>query len=230
MVVGTSVQGQVTTIQPPATPGGPVVVTQTQMPAGVPTSRAEYLALIDKRGELSNQLQSAAGRRADLAEQLKTADPAARAGIQARMKVLDDRIVKLETEIDRTGDLVANTPPMVMRTTSTSVPNFPARIGREIIPITAILSVFVLGPLAIAVARLIWRRASAPERPALTDAGTQRQLEQMQQSIDAIAIEVERISENQRYVTRVMADRSIGSGPADPLRAGLQSALPVERG
>jgi hypothetical protein len=230
------VQGPVTTtIQPPATPGGPVVVTQPQQPqvlVGVPTTYSDYRALLDKRGELSSQLQSAAGRRNELAEQLKTADPAARAGIQARLKVLDDRIVKLETEIDRTGDLVANTPPQVTRatrTTSTSAPSFPDRLGREIVPITAILSVFVLAPMAIAMARLIWRRSATSERPSLADPATQRQLEQMQQSIDAIAIEVERISESQRFVAKVMSDRSIASGGAEPVRMGLQSAVPAER-
>ncbi len=231
MVVRVSVQQRVTTtITPPATPGGPVTITQTPARDGVPTSNAEYRALLDKRGELSNQLQSAASRRADLAEQLKTADPDARAGIQARMKVLDDRIVKLEQEIDRTGELVANTPAMVMRSTSTSVPAGLDRVAREIVPITAILSVFVLGPLAIAFARLLWRRASAPERSELADPGTRRQLEQMQQSIDAIAIEVERISESQRFVTKMMSDRSLGAGASEPVRAGLQSAMPVERG
>jgi hypothetical protein len=227
MVVRTSVQ-QVPTTTPSATAGGAAVATPTQFLTGVPTTNAEYRALLDKRGELSNQLQSAAGRRNDLAEQLKTADPAARAGLQARMKVLDDRIVKLETEIDRTGDLVANTPPLVMRTTSTGSPSFPDRLGREIVPITAILSVFVLAPLAIAMARLIWRRAAAQERPPLADHASQRQLAQMQQSIDAIAIEVERISESQRYVTKLMTDRSIGAGAAEPVRVGLQSAVPAE--
>jgi hypothetical protein len=228
MVVGNPVQ-QVTTISPPATPGGPVVVTTTQPLVGVPTTYAEYRALMDKRGELSSQLQSAAGRRNDLAEQLKTADPAARAGLQARMKVLDDRIVKLETEIDRTGDLVANTPPLVMRSTSTGAPSFPDRLGREIVPITAILSVFVLAPMAIAMARLIWRRAAAPTHSTI-DTAAQRQLEQMQQSIDAIAIEVERISESQRFVAKMMNDRSLNGGAAEPVRGGLHAAVPAERG
>src|SRR5688500_5124012 len=97
-IVGSFVQ-QVQVQQ--TTPGGQVVV--TNVPTGVPRTNAEFRALLNKRGELSDQLVSAANRRKNLADQLRTADPDARAGIQARMKVLDDRIVRLETEIDRTG-------------------------------------------------------------------------------------------------------------------------------
>jgi hypothetical protein len=232
MVVGTTVQ-QVTTNQQPATSGARVVDAQTLLPVGVPTSRAEYRALLDMRGELSNQLQSAAGRRNDLAEQLKTADPDARAGILDRLKVLDDRIVKLETEIERTGVLVANTPPALIRETRTVVgqtPGLGRSIGDNIVPLTGIVSTFFLLPLAIAMARSIWRRGSEPPRTGLTDVGVQRQLEQMQQSIDTIAIEVERISESQRFVTKLMSDRSVGAGHSDPLRVGHQSAVPAERG
>ena len=35
-----------------------------------------------------------------------------------------------------------------------------------------------------------------------------RQMAQLQQSLDSVALEVERISEGQRFVTRLMAERS----------------------
>ena len=75
------------------------------------------------------------------------------------------------------------------------------------IPIVAILSVFVFFPLAIGASRWLWKRAS-PDQPrrALTD-DTAVRLQRMQESIDAMAIEIERISEGQRFVTKVLADR-----------------------
>ena len=76
-----------------------------------------------------------------------------------------------------------------------------------VVPITGILSVFVLSPLAIAYARSIWRRSS--ERPALKSAEVDlitRRLEDLQQSVEAMAIEVERISEGQRFVTKVLSE------------------------
>lgn len=75
------------------------------------------------------------------------------------------------------------------------------------IPIVAILSVFVFFPLAIGVSRFLWKRAS-PDQPrrSLTD-DTAIRLQRMQESIDAMAIEIERISEGQRFVTKVLAER-----------------------
>jgi hypothetical protein len=213
------------------TPGGPVVV--TNVPTGVPQTNAEYRALMSKRSELSDQLISAANRRKNLADQLRTADPDARPGIQARMKVLDDRIVRLETEIDRTGDLVANAPPHVLSGTSIDPQQLANRITSDLVPIVGMLSVFVLLPFTIAIARFIWKRAGAPPRVAAVDQATQQRLEQMSQAIDTIAIEVERISEGQRFVTRLLSDRehsALGAGAADPMRAPKKSAVPSERG
>lgn len=202
------------------------------MPDGTPTTRQEVFALERKRSELSDQLTSAANRRQRLAAELRGADPSARAGIEARLKVLDDRIVRLEQEIDRTGDQLANVPANVVA--STQMPTeFANRMSKEIVPVVAILSVFVLGPFAVAMSRLIWKRASVPPRPA-TDTMTQQRLEQLQQSVDTIAVEVERISEAQRFVTRVLNDRDrpmlgVGAAPAEPVPAGKQGVR-SERG
>lgn len=37
-------------------------------------------------------------------------------------------------------------------------------------------------------------------------------IEQLQQTVDAIAVELERVSEGQRFVTKLMAERSVKSG------------------
>jgi hypothetical protein len=88
-----------------------------------------------------------------------------------------------------------------------------------LVPIVAILAgvAMVIGiPLARAYARRI---EGAPQGipPELN-----ARLAQMQQSIDAIAVEVERISEGQRFTTKLLADRSTASAPAwaadSPLR------------
>lgn len=81
-----------------------------------------------------------------------------------------------------------------------------------IVPIVAIISIFVLSPLAIGVARLIWRRA-ANSSPAI-DPDTSRRLMEMQRTMDAMAIEIERISEGQRFVTKLMSERPAGALPA----------------
>ncbi|MEO8560596.1 MAG: hypothetical protein ABI601_00880 [bacterium] len=60
-----------------------------------------------------------------------------------------------------------------------------------------------------------WKRGSLRSQPALTSDSGQR-LERIEQAMDAIAIEVERVSEGQRFVTRLLSERgggALGAGP-----------------
>lgn len=64
----------------------------------------------------------------------------------------------------------------------------------------------LLLPLIVALSRWIWRRSPArPQRddPSLGNA----QINRLEQSVEAIAIEVERISEAQRFSAKLMAER-----------------------
>jgi hypothetical protein len=89
--------------------------------------------------------------------------------------------------------------------------------------------VFVLGPFAIALSRFIWKRAAAPPRPGVLDPMAAQRLEQLQQSVDTIAIEVERISESQRFVTKLLSEQpALGAGSADAIRSGHKSAISEE--
>ena len=69
----------------------------------MPTTAAELSALKARRSELSNQAQSAAGRRQRLSESLSGKEGADRAGIEARVAVLDQRIMQLENDLSLTG-------------------------------------------------------------------------------------------------------------------------------
>ena len=82
-------------------------------------------------------------------------------------------------------------------------------VDDNVVGIVAIVSIFVFSPIAIAYARMVWRRANSPpaSKPILNDE-TAHRIIQMQQSIDAMALEIERISEGQRFVTKVLAERS----------------------
>ncbi len=217
----------------------------TQQPAGdpprfvfdaraTPQSPADVQALRIRLRDMRRELQDAAERRNSVAGQLRSADIDARGGYQARLKLLDDRILGLENEITATGAQLRNAPPeaLVAGSQAEAPPAVPqGDIPGEVIPIVAIISVFVLGPIAIAVARLIWKRAVAPARPALADQGSQQRLEHLQQAVDTIAIEVERISENQRFVTRLLSERGVAAGgpPAEPIRAPAKAAVPNDR-
>lgn len=77
----------------------------------------------------------------------------------------------------------------------------------ELIPIVLFitLGVTTIGyPIARALARRIDRDSARPKLPSEV---TER-LERMEQAIDSIAVEVERISEGQRFTTKLLAEKS----------------------
>jgi hypothetical protein len=110
----------------------------------------------------------------------------------------------------------------------------------DIVGLGATFIIVVLGPLAFAMARLVWKRAAAPpQRPAAVDGTSAQRLERIEQAVDAIALEVERVSEGQRFVTRVLADGrrapdapalGAGLGPAEPVRVPQGEPVPASRG
>src|SRR5688572_26671662 len=92
---------------PPVTPQPTVVVsnpdgTTTTLP--IPATRAEIAAIRSRRSELSSQLNSAEGRREELAAQIAS-QPAGplRAGLEQRLAVLDRRLAQIESDIAATG-------------------------------------------------------------------------------------------------------------------------------
>lgn len=76
-----------------------------------------------------------------------------------------------------------------------------------LIPILFVASIPIIAigyPLARAFASRIERKAMASTVPPDVTA----RLERMEQAIDSIAIEIERISEGQRFTNQLMSDRS----------------------
>lgn len=209
---------------PAKAPAAKAVVYSGALPGGAMT-REDVANLRTRRSELSDQLESATGRRRSLAEQLRRADGVNKAGLEARLATLDQRIVRLEGELDEVGQQLAS-PQAATYVAQTRPPmNFePPRFSNvDPEPIIICFILFVLSPVALSISRLIWKRGSrmSTQAPALrTDSG--ERLERIEQGMDAIAIEVERVSEGQRFVTRLLSERN---GPA--LNAAQQAAEPV---
>jgi hypothetical protein len=138
--------------------------------------------------------------------QLERIDPSAREGVVQRIQLLDQRILQLEGDIARTGLQVAAASDLVA--TTEAAPSFPFRGGSmNYTAVSIVFTVLVLMPMALAMARLLWRRATRPAPPprAASSEDSQRLL-RLEQAIDTIAVEVERISEGQRFVTHLLAE------------------------
>ena len=202
---------QTPAVAPPPPPGPGMVITTrdgaTQVVLNPPMTARDLRALQNRREGLSNQLLSVQDRRKDVAEALKAADPAARPGLQERLAVLDERIVQLERDIASTGRELTSAPAGLA-----AVAENPMRPDTSDGPA---FGVGLLAGLALATiyswARRLGHPRGARSREAVS--GLQAgQLERLEQSIDAIAVEVERISEGQRFTTRLFAERA-GSPP-----------------
>jgi hypothetical protein len=103
-----------------------------------------------------------------------------------------------------------------------------------IIPIVFI--VFVLGPMAAAAAWRWVKRGELPsgkagKRAAALAETQQAQLERLTHTMDAMAEELERIGEGQRFLTRVLGDASpsLLAGGAQPLPVSAPERVPVYR-
>ena len=210
---------------PPAPVKAPNVVYAGALP-GAAMTRQDVANLRARRSELSDQLESATGRRRALAEQVRRADGVNKSGLESRLATLDQRIVRLEGELDEVGQQLAS-PQAAAFVAQTRPPmNFepPVRFSNvDPEPIIICFILFVLSPLALSISRLIWKRGSRAslQTPALHPDSGER-LERIEQGMDAIAIEVERVSEGQRFVTRLLSERN-GLG----LNAAQQAAEPV---
>jgi hypothetical protein len=160
-----------------------------------------------QRSELSDQLTSAVGRRNKISTQLRTAPlgGADRAGLEQQLAVLDKRITQLESDIAETGRLLISAPGPLLNSTQ-SAPYLPS--PSQLTAISIVGTIFVLAPLSFAVARLVWRRATHPSRTLPPAPDITNRLDRMEQGIEAIAIEIERISEGQRFVTNLIGEQS----------------------
>ena len=212
---------------PPATSVGTSI--SSRVLNNTPMTAQEVASLQARRRVLSDQLNSADGRRKELSRLVRTATGADKAGLEQRIGVLDARLARLESDIDETGKLLSSAPAALTSTRGSQSFNFGPSQGNmmeEAIPIVAILSVFVFFPIAISIARNIWRRGSL-QKAAAPDRESAQRLERMEQAMDAIAIEVERVSEGQRFVTRLLSEQRNGvaigaaQSAAEPVRVPL---------
>lgn len=170
----------------------------------IPMTAEAMCTLRDQRSELSDQLISARNRRNELAEQAEDFTVVNRAGLEAQVRLLDERILGIEGEIARTGELVAASP--VACTQDTSFPPF-NNMRADFTAISVVFTIFVGTPIAIAMARLLWKRGSLKrEAPTPIERDNAERLQRLEHAVDSIAIEMERVSEGQRFVTKLLAD------------------------
>lgn len=207
--------------QPPQGSGPVVVVDQggrATISGGNPAQ--VYEGFRHQRSELANQLERLEDQRGNISGRLQSEDlnEVDRKGLEQRLQSVDQRITATEAQLAIADANVARTAAVPGAIVETPPPE-PRGPPEEVFVLSGIFIFVVLLPISIAFARRIWKRGSnaisqIPQE--LYD-----RFSRLDHSIDAIAVEVERIGEGQRYLTRLHADqlqqrdRALGAGAAE---------------
>ncbi len=182
------------------------------------TAADVYTATKNQRKELRSQLETLEEKRNDLTNQLnrEESNEATRAGVTARIKEVDARIATVDAQIAEADAAVAKAAavPGAIVEPPPYVRNGPPE---EIMAIPIVFTLAVLMPIAIAYARRIWKKGATVIAPVPRE--VQQRLEQLSEAVESIGLEVERIGEGQRFITKVFSEsnsRALGAGAAQP--------------
>ncbi|MEO5590566.1 MAG: hypothetical protein ABIS03_13335, partial [Gemmatimonadaceae bacterium] len=188
----------------------PTIVTTTSegrtITINPPQSRAEFEGLLSRRDELTQQLESTVDSRGELNREIMgTPSGVAKVGLEQRLVVLDRRVLQIEEDLSRTSEQIANTPGQfvgrIVRRENTPDDQF--QQGMAAGTFSTLLAVLVINAF-----RRYRRRHKSPGQTGdtVTRQIDSPQVERLEHSMEAIAIEVERISEGQRFVTRLLSE------------------------
>lgn len=222
----------------------PSVATAPPSAVQVPTPVANHAAtnqtLESLQAQIADQGQQLGvlqAQRRVVQSQLNTAPGIAHNALDAQLQALDAQIGKLQVDMAGTraqfaGRLGVPTERIGLngRLTYPTVPDFGFRRGPDpdaVVGMSFALAIAIALPLSIAYARRIWK--GKPTAAAATESVAPR-LDRLEQAVDAIAIEIERVAEGQRFVTKVLADRPVVVHPqpqpaADPQQRENAAAM-----
>jgi len=206
---------------PPAAkaPTAPILAT-TPAPGTASDASAIYEGYRAQRRELTNQLDELESTRRNITSQLEEVSAGApeRTALEARMKDVDARISAVDQALAGNAAQLAQ---------AAAIPGAvvehlpPPQQGPpdEAYVLGGLFMILVFLPLSVAFARRIWRRSAAVVTSFPRELADR--LTRMEQAVEATAVEVERIGEGQRFLTRLFTEgegaRVIGTGTAQPV-------------
>ena len=206
---------QATTTPPPAQ--GPVAAgTPVAQPTGSPS--VIYEGLREQRDVLYRQKERILDEREEIVQSLRqgTVSDGDRAGQEQRLAQVDQRLARVNIEIAEVESQVATAaaqPGAIVREPERD----PWQNGPpvELVVLGFVLTAVLLFPAALAWARRLWKKANVVSAvpPELTE-----RISAMERNLDAVAVEIERIGEGQRFVTQLLAHRN------EPVREALPAA------
>jgi hypothetical protein len=207
---------------PPVPPQAPVIV---GVPASIEALQAQAVELVAQLAGLRTEQRLIQRQISRL-----PADAPLRTEQIARVSELNAQVARAEGQLAAVRGQVAQRLGLnTNQVTETAQPAPPPMFRqRQVDPDMVVGMSFVLAmcfvlPLSIAWAKRVWRGRS-PVAAARTDETAPR-LERLEHAVDAIAIEIERIAEGQRFVTKIFTERP-AVNVVPPQRAGLDESKP----
>ena len=197
----------------------------------IPRTEDEVRAIQAQREQISSQLENVSSRRSEIAQELsRTGAEAARGGLEARLRVLDQRILQLETDLASTGrQLSSAAPELVAGTVDEGTPNRgPDHFDDGFM--AGGFSVFAFMSVVLLFLRRRWRRPGS-KRPGQLESDSTQRLQRLEHGMEAIAIEIERVSEGQRFVTKLLSESHAQAAGAQRLAqpVAVESGDPAKR-
>jgi hypothetical protein len=125
------------------------------------------------------------------------------ASTRIQLESMNQQIGDLETERDMARAFNLAPPPSGHVAMTAPPPDAFAANAIELERGAAVGAFLLLVPFVIAYSRRIWHRSS----PHSVDLENSPRLQRIEQAIESIAVEVERIGEAQRFTTKLLADR-----------------------
>ena len=224
---------------PPPPPQAPVL-------AGTPPS---IEALQGQAVELVAQLAGLRTEQRLLQRQVQRAgqDAALRTEQIARLSELNAQVARAEGQLTAVRAEVAQRLGLNANQVSETAQPLPPPIFRQrqvdpdmVVGMSFVLAMCFVLPLSIAWAKRVWRGRSPVATPKTDDVAPR--LERLEHAVDAIAIEIERIAEGQRFVTKIFTERpaanaqragidegkaplALGAGPIEPIRVAERQGV-----
>lgn len=197
----------------------------------IPKTADEVRALQEQRSQIGDQLDNVSSRRSEIARELAgTPTESARQGLQARIDILDQRILQLESDLARTGRELSMVSPEVLASTGqwNDRGGNSSDFGEGVA--AGGFGMFFFMSIVVVLLRRRWRRRAVPARGGALDSDSSQRLQRLEQGMDAIAIEIERVSEGQRFVTKLLSDAHLGQPSAQRVgQSALEGGEPVKR-
>jgi hypothetical protein len=171
-----------------------------------PLTPTEASVIRRQRSEMSDQLVSAQNRRERVLGELRGAPPGTEEGLREQYQVLSDRIVSIERDIEASGRALrtGQIPTQVVLVP----PRQYTRNRADDAERGAAMGAMILIPLAVVMLIRRLRRGRRGRTSTNTIVYDER-MERLEQAVDAIALEIERVGEAQRYQTRVLAEANL---------------------